>query len=80
MHFPLSPGDAHEQVLVLDGDPRGEDLHGVFKVGFHEDVADAVDQRGRGGVEDVERRAERRVMLLFSSCGLLWVRVLWRGR
>lgn len=60
MHLPLCLCNAHQQILVLDGNPRGEHLHGVFKVGLEQDVAHAVDQGSRSGMQDVEGRAEGR--------------------
>ncbi len=44
MHLPLGPGDAHEQILILDRNPRREDFHGILKVRLEQDIAHTVDQ------------------------------------
>ena len=58
LDFPLRFGDSHEKLDVFDRYPACEDLHGVFKVRFEDDVAHAVNERRRRRVEDVETLAE----------------------
>lgn len=58
MNFPFRSCNAHEQLYVLDWDPAGENFHGVFEIGFKDDVAHPVYQGSGGGVEDVETPPE----------------------
>lgn len=58
MNLPLSFGHAHEHFNVLDWNPAGKDFHAVFKVGFQDYIAHAVDQSSRGGVKYVQALAK----------------------
>lgn len=62
--LPLRLGHLHQQVLILDGDPRGQRLHGVLKVRIQEHLAKSLHQRGTGSVQDIQSAWRGRSLIL----------------
>ncbi len=58
LNLPLSPSNPHQQLLILDRDPTGQHLHGIFEIRIEQDLPRAVDQRRRRRVQDVEAAGE----------------------
>ena len=54
MNLPLGFRDAHQELLVFDRYPAGEDFHRVLEIRVQEDLTGAVDQGGGGCVQDVK--------------------------
>ena len=58
MNLPLRLGNPHKHLNILNRHPTRENLHGILKVRFEDDLAHAVDEGGGGSMQDIQTFAE----------------------
>lgn len=69
MDLPLRFRNPHKHLNILNRHPTRENLHGVLKVRFEDNIAHAVDEGGGGSMQDIQTFAEAACLRLLRLAG-----------
>ena len=69
MNLPLRFRNSHKHLNILNRHPAGENLHGILKVRFKDNLAHAVDEGRGGSMQDIQTFAEAACLRLLRLAG-----------